>query len=122
MQKIALRPAIADDLSALGGEPLPFRVRAQAVEVDGELIAVGGVGYMDDGTVIAFARLTADMRRRKVQLHKAALALLRDAHARGAKQIIARVDPSVPAAQRWLERLGFAPCAGNDETLWVRQV
>lgn len=85
-----------------------------------KVIGVGGLGFPSHGKVVIFARLTDEIRKYPVQLHKTALAVLADARARGIKQIGTIADPAVPAAERWLKRLGFAPemVAGEVVYIW----
>lgn len=106
MQPFEISPAEPSDFNDLDGPP-QLRVRAVTGRVGDEIIGIGGLVYLPDGLMGAFARLTPEARRRKVQLHKTALAMLESARARGIRQIVATADPTEPAAERWLERLGF---------------
>jgi hypothetical protein len=107
--KFELTPTTQADLDATEGEPLEFRVRAVTAKLGDQIIGVGGLGFPKNGQVVIWARLTDEIRKRPVQLHKTALAALADAKARGIRQIVALADPTVPASERWLERLGFDP-------------
>lgn len=119
MSDYQLRPTVAEDFTALDGKPLPFRVRAKTAVLDGRVIGLGGIGHLEDGTVIAFGRITDEFRRHPVKLHKAGLEVFREARERGIREIFATADPSVPRAGAWLERLGFSALESDGKTVWV---
>jgi|SRR5215510_831103 len=100
-------PTVVADLAATGQDRLGCRIRAVTARVGDEIVGIGGFSFLDDGTVLAFCHLTDAARRRKVALHKAAIAALARAKASGFRRIVATADPEQPAAERWLERLGF---------------
>ena len=56
--KPVVRRTIASDFDKLLNVPLPYRVRAWTGVVAGEVIAIGGIGYMADGTHRAAAAAT----------------------------------------------------------------
>lgn len=107
MAEMIFRPTVADDLAAVGEEAPAFRIRAITGRIGDDVVAVGGFAYHEDGGVMAFATLKPDARKRPIALHKAARAAIADAVRRGARRIVATADPSVEAAERWLESLGF---------------
>jgi hypothetical protein len=100
---------------------LPVRVKALSARVGDDLVGVAGIGYLGAGRVFAFAHLSEECRKRPVQLHRQAKRFLADAERAGARVITAKADPSVPAAGRWLERLGFKPGEYLGETVYVRE-
>lgn len=116
---VTLRPAIADDFAAVGGEAVPVRTRAKTIEIDGVVAGVGGVGHLPDGAMVAFGHFTDELRKKPLALHKAALGVLREARARSAGPIVAKADPGIPRAEAWLDRLGFKPMQVGDKTVWV---
>jgi hypothetical protein len=115
--KFTVEPATAEDIEAFG-PPFGYRVQAIACKIDDRTIGVGGIGFLDNGDVALWARLTDEIRKHPVQLHKTALAFI-DEHVRkrGIPLLSATADPSIPAAPRWLERLGFKP-VGNRMYVW----
>lgn len=116
-----LTPTTREDLEQTRGEPYEYRIRAVTAKLDNEVIGIVGLGFPSHGQVIGFARLTDTIRRKyPVRLHKMALGVLADARAKGIKQIVTVADPAVPAAERWLERLGFEPetILGEKVYLW----
>jgi RimJ/RimL family protein N-acetyltransferase len=118
--KPEVRRTIASDFDKVITIPLPYRVRAWTGLVDGEVIAVGGIAYMADGTHGVF--MLADDRARSfpVTMHKTALTVLREARDLGIKRLVTIAEPGVEAAERWLERLGFEPIMVGKDRVWVR--
>lgn len=119
MTKFTITPTTPEDLEQTEGEPFEFRVRAITAKVDDKVIGVAGLGFHKNGSVIGWARLTDEIRKRPVQLHKAALAFIAEAKAKGIPAIIATADPKQPAAERWLERLGFKPDMFLGEKVYI---
>lgn len=123
MTPLTFTPATSTDVKTLGpaAERLPVRVKALSAKVGDELVGVAGVGYLGPGRVFAFAHLTEECRRRPVQLHRQAKRFLAEQERAGVRVITAKADPTVPAAGRWLERLGFKPGEYLGETIYVRE-
>lgn len=112
-------PTTPEDFEALPGEPFEFRVKAITAKVGDKVIGIAGLGFHKNGSVIGWARLTDEIRKRPIQLHKAAKAFLADARVKGIHTIIATADPEQPAAERWLERLGFKPDTFLGEKVYI---
>jgi hypothetical protein len=119
--KVSVRPAVAADFAKFIDQPLRYRVRALAGVCSGEVIAVGGIAYLPDGTHGAFFMGDDKARGFPVALHKAGLAVLQDAKQRGITRLAALADPQVGAARRWLQRLGFAPITIDNQEVWLWQ-
>jgi hypothetical protein len=118
---IVVTPLTAADIGEITREPFPYRVSGFTARLDGAVIAIGGATHLPDGTLLAFAHLTDEARRRKVWLHKQAKSVLARLAARR-RRIVATASPEIPAAQRWLERLGFVPLdafAENGRLIWI---
>lgn len=84
----------------------PVRLWGYAAEIDGEVVAFGGLAFMPD-QVVAFMQGHEHIARFPVAFHRAVVRGLREAQGRGIGRIIAIADENVPAAARWLDRLGF---------------
>lgn len=107
--KTEIRYANRGDFDAFLPDPLPCRVRGFALELDGTVIAVGGLAFLPNGMVGTFMHQRDGARRYKVALHKAGLRLVREIQELGIKRVVASADPAIDASARWLERLGFVP-------------
>lgn len=101
-------PTIAADFDTIGAPRLDYRIRAVTAHINGRIVGIGGLGFLADGSVMAFAHLTDEARARKFALHRRVTRELFAARKRHPR-ISALADPDVPAAERWLARLGFAP-------------
>jgi RimJ/RimL family protein N-acetyltransferase len=115
-----VRRAKPSDFDKFLTTPLPYRVRAWTGVVEGEVIAVGGIAYMRDGTHGAFMLAGDDARQFPVTMHKTALTVLREARELGIRRLVTKAEPGVEAAERWLERLGFEPIIIDEDKVWVR--
>ncbi len=74
--RVVLRPTRPADLSAVIGEPLPFRIRTITAELDGQVLGIGGLAYRPEGVVEVFSQITPEGRRYPVALHRAGLAVM----------------------------------------------
>lgn len=119
MGKVVLRPATRADFDALLDEPLPWRVRATAAEVDGVLIGVGGLAFLPDGTVGAFVHASDAAKKYPVTLHKAGLRTMAEARKLGIRRVVALADEKIDRAIPWLERLGFRKMIHEGGGVWV---
>lgn len=105
--RVSFRPTVAADLAQVTHEPLPHRIRSITAVLDGRVVGLGGIGYRPDGTVIAFAQFTDEMRAYPAAIHRAGvlgMALIRRS---GVPMVVAEAQAGNPAAERWLERFGF---------------
>lgn len=119
--KSVVRYATDDDFIAVVGVLPTFRVRAFAGEVDGDVLAVGGLEFLPDGTVAAFIQVKPGARRYSVALHKAGLRAMQEAKRLGIKRVVAMADLGVEPAVRWLERLGFQETTVDGEQVFAWQ-
>lgn len=117
--KPVIRPAIASDFDSFIDNPLPYRVRAWTGLIGDEVIAVGGIGYMPDGTHSGFLMATDKAREFPLALHKAGLMVLQEAKKLGIRKLVTIADPHIDAAERWLTRLGFEPTMIEQQKVWV---
>jgi hypothetical protein len=118
---LEIRPTTAADCEAFYGRALPYRIKAYTGLLNGEIIAIGGIGYPSGKPLVAFADLTAAARAHPLSLHRFARMVLAEAKAAGAWRIVAKLDAAQPAAERWLTRLGFTPMDINDKAVWTWQ-
>lgn len=120
----AIRPARPDDFLAFLGHSLPYRSRAFAVEDGGNLLGIGGLAYLPDGTIGAFVHQVAGARQcHKITMHKAGLMIMQLARELGIPRVVAMADPDVDTAVAWLKRLGFVErhVGGHTAYVWERQ-
>lgn len=117
---LQLAPTTVADFEALvGGRPYA-RFRGVTAHLDGAPVAFGGLTYHPDGSVIAFFHGYDVVPRFPVAIHKAVKTGLAAARARGTTRVVALCDATVPAAERWLRRLGFVQSERPD--IWVWEV
>ena len=119
MTRITLRPATRADLDAMLAEPLPYRVRAIAGEIDGEILGVGGLAFPPNSSAIAFLQARARARAYPVSLHRAALMILAEARRLRLPRLVATAEEGVEPARRWLVRLGFEPTHIDGHEVWT---
>lgn len=110
MKPITVRWVTAADIDAFyDGHPEFLRrhtVTAMAGEVDGAVVAIGGVAHTH-GVLVAFYDYVPEARPYKVALVKAARRLI--ASIPENRLVVAQADPGEPGAARWIESLGFVP-------------
>lgn len=116
-----LRPTVASDLVGLIDEPLPHRIQAVTMELDGKILGVGGFRFTPDGVVAAFALLTEEGRAHRVTLHRAGRRMMASARRQGIRRIVALAEPGRPRAAPWLARFGFKPVDVDGEIVWLWQ-
>jgi hypothetical protein len=116
-----VRPTTKADCDAFYRRALPYRIKAYSGLDGGEVIAIGGLGFLPDGKVTAFADLNDHARSVQggLVLHRIARRVLDEAKAAGIGRLIAQLDDTIPAAERWLRRLGFEPLTPNDKAIWI---
>lgn len=120
--RVTLRPTIPADLSACIAGPLPHRIQAITALAGEEIIGIGGIGFRPDGTVIAFAQMLPAARQYPAAIHRAGLMAMAMIRASRLPLVVAEAEPDNPAAERWLERLGFArtEISGFKAFVWRR--
>jgi RimJ/RimL family protein N-acetyltransferase len=112
---VTIVPTVAGDLAAVTHERLPGRIKALTVKRDGRVLGLGGLRFCADGTIFAFVTMTEEGKRYPVALHKAGHRCMREAREAGYRRIFAHAERENPAAERWLERLGFRRVTSEDE-------
>ncbi len=105
---ISVRRATEADFLAFYGVPPPQTVLGYVGEVDGEIVAIGGLA-ISGGRAMAFFDAVRDMQFCKIALHKTALKVMSDAARLGYRRVYAWKSEHYPGAGRWLQRLGFRP-------------
>lgn len=126
MTKVTIRPAISSDLKAFTADALDFRIRAITLVIDGNVQAIGGLGFPERGPVVAFMDQCTDLRKYPVAIHRAGIAgmkLIRDS---GLNEIVATVDPANRRALRWIKHFGFVeavdqPVPNKVLFYWIRE-
>lgn len=135
--RVILRPTVAEDLPHVTSEDLPHRIRAITALIhadpsrttlgDGsvcgdKVLAIGGIGYRGDGTVVAFMAANPEFRKYPRAIHRAGIMgmkLIRDS---GVKLVLAEAQEGNAAAEPWLLRFGFRPVetGGHRAFVWER--
>lgn len=100
-------------------EPLPYRTRGIAGEIDGKLLGVGGLALLPNQTWAAYVHLHPEARNYPVALHRAALLTLNQAKLYGISRVVAFAEDGIEAAERWLARLGFEPMQVDGRDVWI---
>lgn len=110
-----IRPAVPADFDQFGERP-PARVKAWVMEHDGEVLGIGGLLSLPNGTWAGFLDLKAQAATRfPKSLHRAARAFLEEQRRVGVRCITATADlQASSAAERWLLRLGFCKANGTE--------
>jgi hypothetical protein len=105
--RVTLAPATASDFEQLvGGRPCT-RARLLAAKLGDGVIGLGGFLYMPDGTVWATMLVTPAGRKFPAAVYRAGILAMRMARRIGLRQVFASADRTEPAAERFLERVGF---------------
>ncbi len=114
-----IRPATPDDFRQVLDEPLPYRVKAYALEGEDGLLGVGGFAYQPGGVIAAFLLKLPGMEKFPVSLHRAGMQAMQDAKRYGYRRIVALAQQDNPAAERWLKRFGFKQVMIDEKPAWV---
>jgi hypothetical protein len=103
------------------GEPLPFRIKAITLEIDGRVLGLGGLAFPPGGgPPWAFVQQCPEAKRYPISFHRAGLAAMQMIRDTGVPEVVATADADNEAALRWLERLGFVPVQHlGDKSLFV---
>lgn len=110
------RPATAEDIAAFYPEGLAHTVRAWAMDMDGEVVGLGGIVYRP-GDAYLFSVIRPALRKHPRAMVRAAWAFL----AEHGESLPAFADPQEPGSARFLAFLGFrfvAPTAVADAYCW----
>ena len=118
--RITLRPSVASDFLALIDRSPAYRCQCLTAEADGKILGLGGFMFPPGGDVWCSAFITDEGRKYPVALHRVGLAVMALGRRRGFAKVYATAQPDNPAAERWLERLGFRPTdvAGEKVFVW----
>lgn len=103
---VTVRPATAADIAAFSEIERPPTVKAWVGELDGKIIAIGGLAY-GKGRWFAFIDLNDEARPYKMHILRAAKRMLAQARRDGIKYIYAESSPVEPKSVAWMTSLGF---------------
>lgn len=117
--KPTVRPAILGDFAALNLDAPGWRVWATTGLIDEEVVCIGGIAYMPDGSHVAFMHAKDSARGYRVLLHKTAVGIIAQARKRGIRMLVAVADEDVPRAEAWLGRLGFKQETIAEQKVWI---
>lgn len=101
-----VRRATREDIDAFSSMRDKPTVIAWCGELDGKIIALGGL-YFSHGRWFAFCDLKEEARRYKVHLARTAIRIMADAKANGIRFIYTESQLDEPTSKRWLASLGF---------------
>jgi RimJ/RimL family protein N-acetyltransferase len=116
---VRLRPATREDIEGLIHKPLPWRIRAWAIDRGGEVLGVGGFAYQPNNVIAAFLVKKPGIEKYPVTLHRGGMLAMREARRAGYRRIVATADETTEAAERWLQRFGFEQVTIDDKQVWV---
>lgn len=105
---LIVRRATRDDIEVYSKKPLAQTIRAIVGEIDGKIVALGGV-YLSKGRHYAFVDLEDECRKYKMTIARHAIRFLSDVRRSGVKFVYACRDETEPGSLRWLTSLGFKP-------------
>lgn len=114
--EFTIRNATQQDVEDWFGERPRFAVRAVVGELDGKVIAIGGV-YREQRAMVGIAGLKPEMRSRKkdiVRMVKAGLNILQNYNT-----VVALPDKNEPTADAFIRHLGFERTSEGIYT-WTR--
>lgn len=111
--RISFESCTTDDFLSLAGRAPSTRARAITARLEGRPVGIGGFVYQEDGTIWASMLATPEVRRYPTAVYRGAKMAMRLAARLRLRRIFALADPTEPAAERFLERLGFRPTTWN---------
>lgn len=109
MTRVVVRPAVVEDIPHFFDGPLPWRIKALTGFVDDEPIGIGGVAFPPGGGPLVFSSFKEKARAYPIEMHRAGLRLMKELRDQGVHSVRATAEEGIPAAERWLQRLGFVP-------------
>ena len=101
-----VRPATRADIEAFSDMPNKPTILAWAGEVDGEIIALGGIAF-SNGRWFGFCDLKDEARKYKMTIMRTTKGVFEEARRQGIRYVYAEADSNEPKAERWLASLGF---------------
>jgi hypothetical protein len=113
---VEVRRTTHEDMVEFIGEHR-YTVSAWTGVLDGKIIAIGGLAFVD-GYVVAFFDLDDEARKYPVTFHRMARRALREALPR--HRFIFSENGRTETSRRWLKRLGFVPY-DEEETVLICQ-
>jgi hypothetical protein len=106
MPNIVVRDANREDLEKFFEQPQKFTMKAIVGEIDGKIVAVGGV-VLKKGRWLGFADITDDAKKYKMRIMRHTKLFIERLRKDGVKYIYVKADPDEPKAIAWITSLGF---------------
>ena len=103
-----VRRATREDIASYSNAPGVPTLLAWAGEVDGEVVALGGLAF-SKGRWFAFCDLKPEARKFKMTIMRIAKRVMDDACKRNIRFVYAEADTGEPKSVRWMQSLGFEP-------------
>lgn len=107
---VDVRPTTAKDIEEFTGSLPRLRLQAYSAFEDGKLIAIGGVAYMGNGSLVLFLDCEeGSPGKYPITLVKSLKKLMKEVMAMGYRHIFAspELGEREPIARRFLEKMGF---------------
>lgn len=106
MSRLIVRTASREDIAAFTEDENRPTLRAWCADLDGRIIALGGVAIVK-GRYIGFVDLLDEMRPYRMHIMRSAIRFLDQARRDGIRYIYADADLREKNSVAWLTRLGF---------------
>jgi hypothetical protein len=113
--EVRIRYATASDVARYYQGPVAHTVKAVVMEVEQEVLAIGGVAYLR-GMTLAFMEMLPGAERYPVSLMKASRRAARELFT-GIKPLLALCDDRLLTSEKYLQHMGFAPLR-DDYYIW----
>ena len=101
-----VRVASKEDIEAYSDMAPKPTLKAWAGEVDGEIVALGGIAFAK-GRWFAFCDLKEGAKDYPMTIMRTAKKVFEYAREKNIRFVYAEADPDEPKAVRWMESLGF---------------
>lgn len=117
--KVDIRYATAADVERYYQGPVAQTIKAVVMTVDDEVLAIGGVAYINK-MALAFMEMLPGAEKYKLSLIKASRHGMREFFT-GIRPLLALCDDRLPTADNYLKHLGFVPLT-DEYYIWQGEV
>jgi hypothetical protein len=113
--KVDIRYATAMDVAEYYKGPVAHTIKAVVMTVDDEVLAIGGIAYINQ-MALAFMEMLPGAERYKLSLIKASKRAMKEFFS-SVRPLLALCDDRLPTAENYLKRMGFVPLS-DDYYIW----